>query len=390
MNITIVGMGYVGLSLALILAKNNSVVMFDSNQEKIEKLNNRVSPLNDEEIKKYLTEQSMDFTPTFDKFSAYKDADFIIISTPTDYDPKNNFFNTESVESVIQDVIELNPNAVIVIKSTVPIGFTQSIKLKFNHDNIMFSPEFLREGFAMHDNLYPSRIIIGEKSNRAKQFSDILVNAAIKKNVDILFTNPTEAESIKLFSNSFLAMRVAYFNEIDSYASFHGLNAKQIIQGLGLDPRIGSHYNNPSFGYGGYCLPKDTKQLRTHFKDVPNSIIDAIVSANSLRKDFVANEVVSQNPNVVGAYRLVMKSGSENFRSSSILDVISRIVESGIEVVIYEPMLEYENFEGMRVIKDIGTFKSVSDLIITNRMNDDDLKDVREKVYTRDLFNRDQ
>lgn len=390
MNITIVGMGYVGLSLALILAKNNSVVMFDSNQEKIEKLNNRVSPLNDEEIKKYLTEQSMDFTPTFDKFSAYKDADFIIISTPTDYDPKNNFFNTESVESVIQDVIELNPNAVIVIKSTVPIGFTQSIKLKFNHDNIMFSPEFLREGFAMHDNLYPSRIIIGEKSNRAKQFSDILVNAAIKKNVDILFTNPTEAESIKLFSNSFLAMRVAYFNEIDSYASFHGLNAKEIIQGLGLDPRIGSHYNNPSFGYGGYCLPKDTKQLRTHFKDVPNSIIDAIVSANSVRKDFVANEVVSQNPNVVGAYRLVMKSGSKNFRSSSIIDVISRIVESGIEVVIYEPMLEYENFEGMRVIKDIGTFKSVSDLIITNRMNDDDLKDVREKVYTRDLFNRDQ
>lgn len=390
MNITIVGMGYVGLSAAMLLAKNNSVVALDINPERIEKLSNRVCPIEDKDIEKYLLDETIKFTPTTDKVFAYKDADFIIISTPTDYDPVNNLFNTESVESVIQDVIELNPNAVIVIKSTVPIGYTQSIKLKFNNDNIMFSPEFLREGFALHDNLYPSRIIIGEESERAKQFADLLADSAIKKNVDILFTKPSEAESIKLFSNAFLAMRVAYFNEIDSYAAIHGLNIKQIIEGVCLDSRIGSYYNNPSFGYGGYCLPKDTKQLSAHFKDVPNTIIDAIVSANSVRKDFIADEVIALNPKVVGVHRLVMKSGSKNFRSSSILDVIRRIKESGIEVVIFEPMLEYENFEGMRVIKDIDTFKSISELIIANRLNSDDLKNVREKVYTRDLFNDDQ
>ncbi len=390
MKITVVGMGYVGISAAMLLSKNNSVVAFDINPEKIEQLNNRVSPLIDKDIEKYLLDETIEFSATMDKVFAYKDADFIIIATPTDYDPKTNCFNTKSIETVIQDVIGLNPNAVIVIKSTVPIGYTQSVKVKFNHDNIMFSPEFLREGFSLYDNLHPSRIIVGEESDRAKRFADLLIEGAIKKDVDILFTNPNEAESIKLFSNAYLAMRVAYFNEIDSYAAIHGLNSRQIIEGVGLDSRIGTHYNNPSFGYGGICLPKDTKQLSAHFKDVPNTIIDAIVQANLVRKDFIAGEVIAQNPKVLGVHRLAMKSESDNFRSSSILDVIRRIREKGIEVVIFEPMLESETFEGVSVVKDLDIFKSVSDLIITNRLNSDDLGDVRDKVYTRDLFKSDQ
>lgn len=389
MNITVVGMGYVGLSLAMLLSKNNSVVAFDINPERIEQLNNRVSPLVDKDIEKYLLDETIDFSATIDKVSAYKDANFIIIATPTHYNTKTNYLNTESIETVIQDVIELNPNAVMIIKSTVPIGFTQRVKNKFNHDKIIFSPEFLREGFSLYDNLHPSRIIVGEESDRAKQFADLLIKSAIKEDIDILFTNSTEAESIKLFSNAYLAMRVAYFNEIDSYAAIHELNSRQIIEGVGLDSRIGSHYNNPSFGYGGYCLPKDTKQLRAHFKDVPNTIINAIVSANSVRKDFIAEEIISQNPKVLGVHRLVMKSESDNFRSSSILSVISRIIETGIEVVIFEPTLESETFEGISVVKDLDIFKSTCDLIITNRLNTDDLGDVQEKVYTRDLFRAD-
>ena len=390
MNITVVGMGYVGLSAAMLLSKNHSVIALDINPQRIEQLNNRVCPVEDKDIEKYLLDETIEFTSTIDKFIAYKNADFVIIATPTDYDSKTNYFNTESIEAVIQDVIGLNPNAVMVIKSTVPMGYTQRVKETFNHDNIMFSPEFLREGFALYDNLYPSRIIVGEESDRARRFADLLIEGAIKKDVDILFTNPTEAESIKLFSNAYLAMRVAYFNEIDSYASIHGLNCKQIIQGVGLDSRIGSNYNNPSFGYGGYCLPKDTKQLSAHFKGVPSAIIEAIVSANSVRKDFIAGEVIAQNPRVVGVHRLVMKSGSENFRSSSILGVIRRIREAGIEVVIFEPALEYATFDGMSVVKDLDIFKNVSDLIITNRLNSDDISDVRDKVYSRDLFKGDQ